>query len=199
MVRISHREQILNEGLRVVHERGFAGASVRDIVGAAGVPQGSFTNHFVTKEAFGLAVLDRYFDQTRETIRATMRNDDMAPIDRIRAYVDSTGHSLSEHGMRNGCLIGNFSIEASEHSELIRGRLVEIFNELRQAFTYALKAAVKDNDLPKSTDCKALAGFIISSLQGVTLRAKAERNTVAFDEFRTYIFGSLLANPKTRK
>jgi len=28
----SHREKILTEGLRVVQERGFAGASVRDIV-----------------------------------------------------------------------------------------------------------------------------------------------------------------------
>jgi TetR/AcrR family transcriptional repressor of nem operon len=48
----SNREKILTEGLRVVHERGFAGASVRDIVEAAKVPQGSFTNQkkpFVSK------------------------------------------------------------------------------------------------------------------------------------------------------
>ena len=57
MPKPSHREKILTEGLRVVHERGFAGASVRDIVQAAGVPQGSFTNHFASKEAFGLEVL----------------------------------------------------------------------------------------------------------------------------------------------
>ena len=38
----SNREKILTKGLRVVHERGFAGASVRDIVEAAKVPQGSF-------------------------------------------------------------------------------------------------------------------------------------------------------------
>ena len=59
MPRPSNREKILSEGLRVVHERGYAGASVRDIVHAAGVPQGSFTNHFATKEAFGLEILDR--------------------------------------------------------------------------------------------------------------------------------------------
>src|SRR5690242_9670269 len=59
MPKPSHRETILTEGLRVVHERGFAGASVRDIIEAAGVPQGSFTNHFASKEAFCLEVLDR--------------------------------------------------------------------------------------------------------------------------------------------
>jgi TetR/AcrR family transcriptional repressor of nem operon len=52
MSKPSNRDKILTEGLRVVHERGFAGASVRDIVEAAKVPQGSFTNHFVRKKPF---------------------------------------------------------------------------------------------------------------------------------------------------
>ena len=63
MPKPSHRQTILTEGLRVVLERGFCGASVRDVVQAAGVPHGSFTNHFVSKEAFGLEILlDRLFD-----------------------------------------------------------------------------------------------------------------------------------------
>ena len=54
MAKLTNRDKILSAGVRVVHERGFGGASVRDIVQAAGVPQGSFTNHFATKDAFGL-------------------------------------------------------------------------------------------------------------------------------------------------
>ena len=49
MPKPSHREKLLHVGMQVVHERGFGGASVRDIVQAAGVPQGSFTNHFASK------------------------------------------------------------------------------------------------------------------------------------------------------
>ncbi len=75
MPKPSNRQKILTEGLRVVHERGFAGASVRDIVQAAGVPQGSFTNHFASKEAFGLEILDLYFDRGCEVVRDTLRND----------------------------------------------------------------------------------------------------------------------------
>ena len=43
----------------VVHERGFAGASVRDILEVAKVPQGSFTNHFASKEAFCLEIAQK--------------------------------------------------------------------------------------------------------------------------------------------
>ena len=63
MAKPSNRERILTEGLRVVHAHGYAGASVRDIVQAAGVPQGSFTNHFTSKEAFGLEILEIVFRQ----------------------------------------------------------------------------------------------------------------------------------------
>jgi TetR/AcrR family transcriptional repressor of nem operon len=61
----SNRKKILIEGLRVAHERGFAGTSVRDIVEAAKVPQRSFTNHFASKESFCLEILDLYFEGTR--------------------------------------------------------------------------------------------------------------------------------------
>src|SRR3989475_8146029 len=80
MPKPSHRETILTEGLRVVLERGFCGASVRDVVQAAGVPQGSFTNHFASKEAFGLEILDLYFAQVREGIQKTLRSDSLPPL-----------------------------------------------------------------------------------------------------------------------
>src|SRR5579864_8558704 len=89
MSRPSNREKILTEGLRVVHERGFGGASVRDIVEAAGVPQGSFTNHFASKENFCLEILDLYFKDVRAMIQRTLRNDSLPPLERLRAFVDA--------------------------------------------------------------------------------------------------------------
>lgn len=192
MSKPSHREKILTEGLRVVQERGFGGASVRDIVRAAGVPQGSFTNHFVSKEAFCLEILDLYFKDVRAMIQRTLRNDSLSPLKRIRAFVDAQIKYLNRIGWRNGCLIGNFSAEASEHSELIRNRLVEIYEEMRQSLAYCLKAAVMIDELPRKTECDELAGFLISSLQGAILQSKTERNSVPIERYKHLVFSSLL-------
>jgi tetracycline repressor-like protein len=113
MPKPSHREKLLAAGLHVVHEQGYCGASVRDIVQAAGVPQGSFTNHFRSKEAFCLEVLERYFSLVRENIEKTLRNGSTAPLQRLRAWVDLQIRYLEQAGMRNGCLIGNYGVEAS--------------------------------------------------------------------------------------
>jgi TetR/AcrR family transcriptional repressor of nem operon len=192
MAKPSNREKILKEGLRVVHEHGFGGASVRDIVEAAGVPQGSFTNHFVSKEAFCLEILDLYFKDVRATIQRTLRNDSLPPLKRLRAYIDAQIKYLNRIGWRNGCLIGNFSAEASEHSEMIRMRLVEIYEEIRQAIAYCLKAAVKTGELPRKSECDELAGFLTASLQGAILQSKTERSAVPTERFKSLIFSTLL-------
>src|ERR1700733_5011006 len=148
MPKPSNREKILTEGLRVVHEHGFAGASVRDIVQAAGVPQGSFTNHFVSKEAFGLEILDLYFANNWSFNAEMLRDEALPHLQRLRAYIEASRDRLNRDGMRNGCLLGNFTAEATDRSEAIRLRLLEIFAEVQQAIAGVLRAAVAAGDLP---------------------------------------------------
>jgi TetR/AcrR family transcriptional regulator, transcriptional repressor for nem operon len=192
MSRPSLKEKILTTGLRVVHQRGFAGSSVRDIVQAAGVPQGSFTNHFQSKEKFGLAVLELYLVQSRKITAETLRNDSMPPLRRLEAYINTRKKMMLKDQMRNGCVYGNFAAEASSHSELIRQRLVEIFSESQESIAYCLKAAVKAGELPPNFKSDETAGFIVSSLQGAYLLAKAHRSPAPVDRFKKILFSTIL-------
>ena len=191
MAKPSHREKILTEGLKVVHERGFAGASVRDIVQAAGVPQGSFTNHFVSKEAFGLEIIDLYFDSTRQMVGQTLRNTSLSPIARVQAYVDFHKGAL-ECAMHKGCLFGNFTAERTEHSEPIRARLVEIFDWLTDIICGCLDEAIQAGALPRDFNSRQVALFIIASVQGAVLLAKAQRHTAALESFSTILATNVL-------
>ncbi|HEY5341652.1 MAG TPA: TetR family transcriptional regulator C-terminal domain-containing protein [Candidatus Aquilonibacter sp.] len=192
MPKASNRERILAEGLRVVHERGFANASVRDIVQAAGVPQGSFTNHFASKEAFGLEIIDIYYANSRRNIAATLRNDALPPLQRLAAYIDGTKERLNDNSMRNGCLIGNFTAEACENSEPIRNRVIETFAETREAIAYCLRAAVAAGEVKPTIECPEVAGFIVSSLQGAILLSKAYRSPEPIERFKRVLFSAVL-------
>jgi TetR/AcrR family transcriptional repressor of nem operon len=191
MAKPSNRKKILTEGMKVVHARGFNGASVRDIVQAAGVPQGSFTNHFTSKEAFGLEVIDLYFANSGPVLRM-LRDDAVPPLQRLEAYIDANTSRLNQDDMRNGCLFGNFTAEASDSSELIRCRLVEIFADVQASIAYCLDAAVKAGELPRDFDPDETAGFIVSSLQGANLLAKALRNPEPVLRFKRVLFSSIL-------
>ncbi len=192
MPKPSHREKLLHVGMQVVHERGFGGASVRDIVQAAGVPQGSFTNHFASKEAFGLEVIDLYSAGARELMRRTLRNDDLPPLRRLRAWIDNGKDKLNQDSMKNGCLFGNFTAESNDCGDAIRERLVEAFAEVQAAIAYCLRAGVRAGEIAPSTDCDEIAAFMLASLQGAMLLAKAQRSPLPVERFKEVLFGSVL-------
>ncbi len=197
MSRPSNKEKLLTAGLELVHRRGFGAASVRDIVAAAGVPQGSFTNHFASKEAFGLEIVARYREMTSAGVRATLRNDTLPPLRRLRAWIRRQLDFLRKDDMRRGCLYGNLSAEASEESDAIRGRLASVFAENQASVAYCLDAAIDAGELAPNADVQELAGFIISSLQGAILVAKAQRSPIPVERFERVLFQHLLSQGAT--
>ncbi|QEH36060.1 Transcriptional regulator AcuR [Aquisphaera giovannonii] len=192
MARASHREKLLDEGLKVVLEHGFNGASVRDIVRAAGVPQGCFTNHFRSKEAFAQEILDRYFSGVCTSIRDTLRNEALTPTGRLRAWIDAQVRFLEQSEFRGGCLIGNFTLESGGQSEAIRARLREAIEGIRQAVTDCLDAAVAAGELPASTNTSDLAGFLYASWQGAVMQAKVEGQARPLERFKAVLFDRVL-------
>jgi len=192
MPKPSHREKLLQVGMQVVHERGFRGASVRDIVQAAGVPQGSFTNHFASKEAFGLEVVELYAAQAEAAMRQTLRNEALPPLQRLRAFIERSRTGIAGDGPCNGCLLGNFSAEANDCGELLRGRVVAALAGMQDALAFCLRAAVAAGEIAPATDCDETAAFILASLQGATLLAKAQRSPQPLLRFEDVLFDRVL-------
>jgi TetR/AcrR family transcriptional repressor of nem operon len=86
MPKHSHRDDIISAGLRVMFRSGYNGSSVRDVVAEAGVPQGSFTNHFRSKEGFAGAVLNRYFAYVQGLVREALEDRSLTPRLRLKRY-----------------------------------------------------------------------------------------------------------------
>src|SRR5204862_6863636 len=105
MGRHSLRDQILRAGLPVLFRSGYHAASVRDICAAADAPQGSFTNHFRSKEAFAAEVLDQYFDYLKGLMSEALNDESFTPRQRIKRYLDIITDKLKRDRWMFGCLI----------------------------------------------------------------------------------------------
>ncbi|WP_263385235.1 TetR/AcrR family transcriptional regulator [Granulicella arctica] len=190
----THKAKILTEGLRVVHQRGYSASSVRDIIQAAGVPQGSFTNHFANKEAFGLEILNVFYAVIQRLMEETLLNDALPPLQRLRTWAETSVDSLNQNEEWNGCLLGNFGAETNSEIDVIQQRLAEIFLEQQQRIAYCLRAAVAEGELAVSINCDDLAGFIHGSMEGAILMAKAQRSSLPTERFKKILFSTLLAD-----
>jgi TetR/AcrR family transcriptional repressor of nem operon len=194
-----NKDKLLAKGLHVIHEQGLAGASVRDIAAAAGVPLGSFTNYFPSKTAFGLEIIDKYREVSRAMINATLRNAALSPLQRLGNYIDAARDFLAEDGMRNGCLCGNIGAEANTHGEEVRLKILEVFGADASEIAACLKEAVSQNELSSSIDIDDIANFIVSSLQGAFLVAKVERSAEPVNRFKRILFSMTLAPVRAAK
>lgn len=197
MGRPSYRDKLIASGMRTVHERGFATVGLREITAAAGVAQGSFTNHFASKEEFGVAVLDHYFDQIRALIAQTLQDKHLAPMERLRAYFEVITRLFANDGWRYGCLTANMGLEAAEHSEMIRERLSEIFAEWTRSFAQAIREAQMAGEVRADIDAEDAGAALLEAWHGAMLRMKIERSPAPLDRFKRLIFPALLAVPQT--
>ena len=125
---------------------------LREITASAGVAQGSFTNHFASKEAFGVAILDHYFDRLRNVIGATLRDEGRPPLARLHAYFDAITALFADADWRYGCLAGNMGLKAAEHSEPIRVRLSEFFTEWTLPFADVIRQAQATGEISDRFD-----------------------------------------------
>jgi len=193
MGRPSFREKMITSGTRTVHERGFATVGLRGITAAAGVAQGSFTNHFASKDEFGVAVIDHYFDQIRSVIAQTLGDAGRRPIERLRAYFAAITDLFEAAGWRYGCLAGNMALEAAEHSELLRKHLSGIFAEWTPPFADVIRQAQTAGEVNAKLDADEAGAALLEAWHGAMLRMKIDRTPAPLDRFKRLIFPALLA------
>ena len=192
----SLREDILNAGLKVMFRAGYRGASVRDICAAAGAPQGSFTNHFRSKEAFVEEVLDRYFANLKTTVGKALNDKSLTPRQRLKRYLDLISGVLQGERWNRGCLIGDLSLEASLQSKLLRKRLEGIFLEWREPFAQCIAEAQAAGEIDSKFEPVDLAEFLLASWEGAILRMKVDGGPAALERFKKIAFETVFQEKK---
>ena len=172
--------------------KGYVGAGVRDIVGVATAPQGSFTNHFRSKEEFAREVLELYFADLKRLVAEVLDDANRRPRERLRRYLDVITHRLVEAEFSRGCLIGDFSLEAAPQSEMLRTRLGEIFAEWRTPFAACIAEGQATGEIAETFAPHDLAEFLRSSWEGAILRMKVERSAEPLERFKRIAFATVL-------
>jgi TetR/AcrR family transcriptional regulator, transcriptional repressor for nem operon len=183
------REKIVEAALELFHTRGFNGCGVLDITDAAGVPKGSFYNHFKSKELLALAVLALYLKR----IRFEMLHDKRKPpLQRLRSHFKVFDDAHVGWRFARGCLMGNFASEISDQCPAIRQALKNAFNGWCDTIAAVLREARAQGEIAARHDPDRLARFLVNSWEGALVRSKVTRTRAPFEDFFAISFDSLL-------
>ena len=189
MPRASVREQIVDAAFEQFHRHGYNACGVKLITDSAGVPKGSFYNHFDSKEALALVVMDRY-GETRHL--AELADAEVAPLARLRNHFEALAKDIVEYGYERGCVYGNFSNEAADHIPAIREGLVAAFDHWTHAVTAAIREAQADGSVTSTQDPEVLSRFLVNAWEGAIVGERAAKTGESFGAFFTVAFEVVL-------
>jgi TetR/AcrR family transcriptional repressor of nem operon len=174
------RERIVHAAMRLFWEKGYDSTSVADVLKAAGANSGSLYHFFPGKQDLLLAVLGLY----REGIHAMLLEPAWSgiadPIERVFALLAHYRNSLVTTDCTYGCPIGSLALEIHEPDPAVRELLAANFEAWVSAVAQCLKDAGKR--LPPRTKHRALAHFVLTTMEGAVMQARTFRDVRYFDD-----------------
>lgn len=189
MARRNVRNAIFEAGMKLFIERGFSACSVKDVTNAAGVPKGSFYNHFQSKEALAAEILTAYGNGAGD--RRLLTNPEIPALTRLKKHFTILNEYFSR--CNDGCLVGKFMAEVSAETPQIRESLVNVLNIWGKEISSAIADGQKQGSIRKDLKADDLAAFLIDAYEGAILRTRVEKSPKALKTFVKVVFSSIIA------
>ncbi|SCC27997.1 transcriptional regulator, TetR family [Kosakonia oryzendophytica] len=169
--------------------RGFTGMGLSELLKTAEVPKGSFYHYFRSKEAFGVALLERHYAGYHQRLITHFASGAGNYRDRLLAYYQETLNQFCQQGIISGCLTVKLSAEVCDLSEDMRTAMDKGASRIIVLLSDALEKGRAERSLTFSGEALTQAQVLYSLWLGANLQAKISRSALPLE--------SALAHAKT--
>ncbi len=167
-------QAVLEDAMHLFWERGFHSTSMQNLVDHLGVNRQSLYDTFGGKQELFEAALERYRELQALPMRRALEAD--GPLgDVLRHWFrDMIAEMLKNNG--KGCLLVNTATELAEQDDVIFGVCSANARQLEATFSGLLVRAQQAGDIPADRAVIPLARFLVSTINGLAVTAKATRD-----------------------
>lgn len=175
------RDHILATGQRIMAGKGFSAVGLNEILTDAGVPKGSFYHYFSSKEAFGVDMLARYFDDYLAELDSTLSQPGLTMAQRLMNYWQLWRESQSFSDCQGKCLAVKLGAEVADLSDSMRATLQTGTAGIIARLADALEAGIEEGSLSIDDKPSRVAESLYQLWVGASVMVKIVRNTGPFD------------------
>ncbi|AJY09423.1 TetR/AcrR family transcriptional regulator [Burkholderia dolosa] len=170
------RQHILNIAKPIMLHKGFSAVGLNEILAAAGIPKGSFYHYFGSKEAFGEALLESYFEGYLEHLDNLLKRQPGTGAERLLTYWGNWLHTQCADDPEGKCLAVKLGAEVSDLSEAMRAVLRRGTGQIIERLAGGIEAALADGSLSGVDDPAYTAAILYELWLGATLLEKIHRD-----------------------
>lgn len=160
------RLRILEAGFEELYQNGFQGMRIDAVLAKTKLAKGALYHHFPNKLSLGYAIVDELIAScTHEIAQSLDDNDD--PLAQLTMMFHRFSEKITEAEIDLGCPVNNLVQEMSGLDEGFKQRLSHIFDTKIQVISNALARGQGAGLVKSDIDPTMVAGFIVSSFNGV--------------------------------
>lgn len=141
------QRQILTIAQPIILGKGFSAVGLNEILKTAGVPKGSFYHYFESKEQFGCALVDHYFEQYLTNLDRLLSDTKLSATARLLTYFEQWKTTQCDDTSQDKCLVVKLSGEVTDLSEGMRLALKKGTQAVIDRLSLCLAEAAKENKL----------------------------------------------------
>ena len=179
------RGNIVAVGQRIMAGKGFSAVGLNEILAEAGVPKGSFYHYFGSKDAFGEALLAKYFEDYLAEMDVILGPSTSTVAQRLANYFDQWRANQSFEDCSGKCLAVKLGAEVADLSEPMRLTLKQGTSGIVARLAHAIEEGVADGSMKPQGDPKQVAESLYQLWLGASIMVKIVRNVSPFDAAMT--------------
>jgi TetR/AcrR family transcriptional regulator, transcriptional repressor for nem operon len=168
------RARIVAAAADLMYIRGVGGTTLDDVLAASGVSKSQLYHHFDGKDALVRAVIDHIGERVIERERDALGH--VSTIPGLRRWRDAlVQNNALRHGAY-GCALGGLATEVSDHDDLARQALSQLFTEWQGLLTGVLRRLQDGGALAPEASIDQLATGLMGAVQGGYMLAQTARD-----------------------
>ncbi len=180
-------DYILEIGTDLILKNGYNNVGLNRILQEANIPKGSFYYYFKSKEDFGLQVIKYYSNNSLEFLNSYLTGTSKNPKERIISFFVDMQNIYASKDYKEGCLLGNCSLELSDLSESFSTSVANELNKWQDSFERCVQEGQNRGIIKKHESAQVISDFILTAWEGSLLRMKSSRNTNSIGIFVKYL------------
>ncbi len=174
------REYIIERATEVFNCRGFAAASMSEIMSATGLNKGGIYNHFPTKEALAIASFDHAVELlAARFVEAVDAETDAA--DKLLAVLRVFVRNIEEAPFAGGCPLLNMAVESDDTHPELRERARSALGALQRRIRRIVKNGIAEGQVRPGVDADGIASVFVALLEGAYMLSNLYKDPVHMD------------------
>lgn len=190
------RRKLVKTARDLFRLQGFSHTSIDDIARAAQVNRGNLYFYFSSKEELAAAALDYALEREFVFLDRAM-GAETDPLKRLDLMIAAIVDYSVRTGCAGGCFFGTLAQELGDTHRDLALKANRFFARWKALIVSLLEQGKEQGRLRPETDGEALAGLIVSSLEGALLICKASKDPALLTQTQATL-AALVASQQTK-